>query len=132
MLGGGQVAIARQLRRRAVAAAAVAPSPPPSLLGRCARGRGRRWASSSSSSSSSRDATATTATATAATPQRDPDDDQPTKRPTRQTFAQFVELARPETPAFLTALLAVAVVGWCGYGDGIHASGLERPTHVQL
>lgn len=32
------------------------------------------------------------------------------KRPTMQTFRQFVELARPEAPAFLTALGAVAVV----------------------
>ena len=64
-----------------------------------------------------RDATATSTTDTAAKPKPNanpkPDPDEPPKkRPTRQTFAQFVELARPEAPAFLTALLAVAVVGF--------------------
>jgi hypothetical protein len=31
-------------------------------------------------------------------------------RPTRETFRQFLELARPEAPAFGAALGAVAVV----------------------
>lgn len=61
----------------------------------------------------SREATAKTAASASTTQAKakaNNDDEPPKKRPTRQTFQQFVELARPEAPAFLTALLAVAVV----------------------
>jgi hypothetical protein len=68
---------------------------------------------SSSSSNEAAGTTAASAAATTANSGQGPKTDAPLvekKRPTRQTFRQFLELARPEAPAFLTALLAVAVV----------------------
>jgi hypothetical protein len=71
------------------------------------------FCSSPATAAATATATASSSTTTTKKPATDGGEESLKKRPTRQTFKQFVELARPEAPAFLTALVAVAVVRRC-------------------